>query len=91
VHFQLAVSTAAMKLLPLAACFVVALTILQSPRISAEPATVAPRPHLANSTSALWTPTSASAIKPQTSPAALDASAAPADYPHVIAWKNGSE
>jgi RNA polymerase sigma factor (sigma-70 family) len=88
VHFQLAVSAAATKLLPLAACLVITLTILTSPRISAESA---PRSNLANSTSALGNPTSAAAINPESSPAALGTSATPADYPHVIAWKKGSE
>lgn len=84
VHFRLTASAIATKLLPLAASIVVALTILTSPRISAEPSTGAPQSRLADQPSTPSTP----GIAPERSAKIISSAA---DYPYVIAWKKGSE
>jgi hypothetical protein len=67
--------------LPLAACIAVALTVLTSPQISAEPAAAAPQSSFTNS-----------AADPGVSPERPAKSGTETtEYPHVIAWKKGNE
>ena len=76
VHFRLTASATATKLLPLAACILVASAILTSPRISAEPTTGASQSLTAGPAS-----TSGNALE---SSAKIASRAA--EYPYVIKW-----
>jgi RNA polymerase sigma factor (sigma-70 family) len=80
VRLQLAASAAATKLLPLAACIVVALTVLASPRTSAEPTAVVAHSRPVNPSSGMNNPSNQSVSS---------GANAPANYPYVIPWKKG--
>ena len=82
VRFQLVASAAATKLLPLAACIVVALTVLASPRTSAEPIAVVASSRPVNPSSDMNNPSN------QSPNGGADA---PSNYPYVIPWKKGHE
>jgi RNA polymerase sigma factor (sigma-70 family) len=82
VRFQLVASVATTKLLPLAACIVVALTIFASPRTSAEPTATAPQSGPANPRSAVRNPSDTSVN---------GGANVPANYPYVISWRKGPE
>jgi RNA polymerase sigma factor (sigma-70 family) len=82
VRFRLVASVATTKLLPLAACIVIALTIFASSRTSAEPTAAAPQSGSANPRSAMRNPSD---------PSVSVAANVPANYPYVIPWKKGSE